>query len=324
MRFKKLTFSLAVAAALAAAALLTAVPVRAQNEGQGQGRALLTVIPKAKNGTTNLSQQDLSLKVNGQPASIIGVNAFQNPGDRLEVVVMIDSGARTSIGTQLNDIADFIKNLPPNAKVSIAYMQNGIAEMTGPLTTDHQAALKGLHIPAGIPGENAGAYFCLSDLAKHWPSNDRGARREAVMITDGIDYYEPRFDPEDPYVEASITDSVRAGITVYSIFWENKGFIDRSAYGNNTGQNLLLEVTQATGGNSYWEGLGNPVSFQPYFQDLQRRFQNQYELSFTAPMSKNHLHVENVKVNAKGVNGKVVSPQQVYVGRSLGTESALQ
>ena len=182
----------------AAAALMLAVPVFAQNEGQGQGRALLTVIPKAKSGAADLTQQDLSLTVNGKSADITRLTSFPNPGDRLEVVVMIDSGSRTSLGTQLNDISDFVKSLPPNAKVAIAYMDNGVAELTGPLTSDHQAALKGLHVPIGIPGENASPYFCLSDLAKHWPSQDRGARREVVMITAGIDYYELRFDPQDP------------------------------------------------------------------------------------------------------------------------------
>jgi hypothetical protein len=311
-------------AACLAGILLMAAPTFAQNEGEGQGRALLTVIPKAKSGTADLNQQDISLKVDGKEANITRLTSFQNPGDRLEVVLMIDSGARTSLGSQLNDIADFVKNLPPNAKISIAYMDNGIARLTGPLTTDHQAALKGLHIPIGVPGESASPYFCLSDLAKHWPSNDTGARREVVMITDGIDYYQIRYDPEDPYMEASITDSVRAGVTVYSIFWENKGFIDRTQYGNNTGQNLLIAVTQATGGNSYWEGFGNPVSLQPYFQDLQRRFQNQYELSFTAPMSKSHSHVQNMKLNAKNVSGKVVAPEQVYVGRTLEAPASMQ
>lgn len=311
MSFRKVSLS------LAAAALLMAAPLCAQNESQGQGQALVTVLPHGKDvAAAPLNQQDLTLKIDGKDATITRLTPFTSPGDRLEVVLMLDSGARTSLGTQMNDIAAFVKSLPPNAKVAIAYMENGAARLTGPLTSDHQAALKGLHIPVGIPGENASPYFCLSDLAKHWPSGDRGARREVVMITDGIDYYEMHFDPEDPYMEASISDSVRAGLVVYSIFWENKGFVDRTMYGNNTGQNLMMEVTQATGGNSYWEGLGNPVSLQPYFKDLLRRFGNQYELGFTAPVSdKDRRHVQNMKLTAKDVKGKVVAPEQVYVAR---------
>ena len=104
------------------------------------------------------------------------------------------------------------------------------------------------------------------------------------MITDGVDYYNPRYDPEDPYMQAAITDSVRSGLVVYSMYWQNQGRFDRTGYATNAGQNLLQQVTQATGGISYWQGYGNPVPFQPYFKDLDRRLANQYEVGFTAPL----------------------------------------
>ena len=301
----------------AATMLLLVAPVFAQNEGQGQGQAVVTVLSAHGNEVpASLTQQDLTLKVNGKDTAITNFTPLRGANDRLELVVMMDSGARTSMGTQFQEIANFVKNLPPDAKVTLAYMENGIARLSGPLTTDHTAALKGLHIPAGFPGSDASPYMCLSDLAKRWPSNDRSARREVVMISDGVDYYDARFDPQDPYMQASITDSVRAGLVVYSIYWENKGRFDRTRWGNAAGQNLLLEVTQATGGNSYWEGLGNPVSFQPFFQDLQRRLQNQYEVSFTAPL-KNKPEVGSLKLKVNGISGKIDAPGQVYVTHSL-------
>lgn len=302
-----------IATGLAAGALLVAGPALAQDRNQGQGQAVITVLP-AHNGemAANLSQQDLSIKVNGKESTITNWMPLRGANDRLELVVLIDSGARTSLDLQLGEIASFIKTLPPNAKVAVAYMENGAARLAGPLSTDHEQATKGLHISAGLPGGDASPYFCLSDLAKRWPSNDRGARREVVMITDGVDYYDRRYDPDDPYMQAAITDSVRAGLVVYSIYYQNKGRLDRTMYENNAGQNLILQVTQATGGNSYWEGIGNPVTFQPYFQDLQRRLQNQYELSFTAPL-KDKPEVENLKLKVSGIAGKVEAPQQVYV-----------
>ncbi len=308
---------LKVKAAIAAGALLLAVPVFAQNEGVGRGQAVVTVLPAHGNEVpASLTQQDLSVKVNGKDSTITKWTPLRGANDRLELVVMMDSGARSSLSTQLSDIADFVKSLPPESKVTLAYMENGVARLTGPLTTDHNAALKGLHIPSGIAGGSASPYFCLSNLAKNWPSNDRSARREVVMISDGVDYYDARFDPQDPYMQAAISDSVRAGLVVYSIYWENKGRFDRTMLGNTAGQNLLLQVTQATGGNSYWEGLGNPVSFRPFFQDLQRRLQNQYELSFTAPL-KNKPEISNFKLKVNGISGKVDAPGEVYVARSM-------
>ncbi len=304
-------------AALTAGALLLAAPVFAENEGQGQGQAVVTVLPAHGNEVpASLTQQDFTLKVNGKDSTITNLLPLRGENGRLELVVMMDSGSRASMSTQMSEISKFVKELPPDAKVTMAYMENGIARLSGPLTTDHDAALKGLHIPAGQAGTSASPYFCLSNLATRWPSNDRSARREVVMITDGVDYYDAGIDTQDPYMEAAIKDSVRAGLVVYSIYWENKGRFDRSFYGNASGQNRLVQVTEATGGNSYWQGHGNPVSFRPYFQDLQRRLQNQYEVSFTAPL-KNKPEVGNLKLKVNGITGKVAAPGEVYVVRSM-------
>ena len=308
---------IAFAMSLAAGALMVAAPAFPQaNENEGRGQAVVTVLPAHDNAQApSLSLQDLAIKVNGKSSTITNLTPLQGQNDRLELVVLIDSSARASIGSQLSDIADFVKTLPPQAKVSIAWMLNGNAQLATPLTTDHQQALKGIHLPIGISGADASPYFSLSSLAKNWPSNDRGARRVVVMITDGIDYYNPRYDPEDPYMQAAITDSVRSGLVVYTIYWQNRGRFDRSFYGTDAGQNLMAEVTQATGGYSYWQGYGNPVSFQPYFKDLDRRLENQYEVAFTAPLKGKGADVETIKLKVNG-GSKVDAPQQVYVERS--------
>jgi hypothetical protein len=307
---KKLAFAMS----LAAGPLMAAAPAFAAAENEGHGQAVITVLPvhDKEAAPANLSQQDLVIKINGKDSTITNWMPLRGVNDRLELVVLIDSAARTSIGTQLGEIANFVKSLPPSGKVAVAYMQNGGAVFSGPLTTDHARAAKGLHITGGFSGVSASPYFSLSSLAQHWPSNDRAARRVVVMITDGVDYYNPRYDPDDPYVRAAITDSVRAGLVVYSIYWQNQGRFDRTQYATDAGQNLLLNVTQATGGSSYWQGYGNPVSFQPYFKDLDQRLANQYEIAFTAPL-KGKPEVATMKVKANGISGKIDAPQQVLV-----------
>jgi hypothetical protein len=301
-----------LAVALAAGSVLAASPVFAQNQ-QGQGRAVVTVLPSQKNGNVGqIPSQNLKVKINGKNSTVTSFTPLQQSNSPVELVLMLDQGARASIGTQFGEIEKFVKEIPPNTKMTIAYMEQGRAAISSPFSSNPADVLKGLHLSAGIPGENASPYFCLSDLAKNWPSRDRTARREVLMITDGVDNYERRFDPEDPYVQAAINDSVRAGLVVYSIYWRNTGRINNTWYESNAGQNLLLEVTQATGGNSYWEGLGNPVSFQPFFQDLRRRLNNQYELSFTAPTS-GKPQVENMKVDLHVSSAKVDAPQKVFV-----------
>jgi hypothetical protein len=300
--------------ALAAAMALFAVPAAfaADNTSmEGQGRAVVTVV-HGQELPGGISQQALQLKVDGKESNITGWTQLRGPQNKIELVVLIDDGARSSLGTQLSDIAKFIGSLPPNAKVAVAYMINGRAAFTGPLTADRNAVEHQLHLPlAGAAGISASPYFCLSDLAKNWPSRDARARREVVMVTDGVDNYNLRYDPNDPYVQAAIDDSVRAHLIVYSVYWTSSGRFDRTTYGSNDGQNLLAQVAEATGGNSYWQGFGNPVSFQPYFEDINQRLQNQYEIDFMAPLgSKPQMESLRLKVNAPA---KVEAPQQVYV-----------
>lgn len=297
----------------ASVALLAAAPILAQGDfNQGQGKAVVTVLPAQNGVPASISADQLALKIDGKPASIANWTPARDSNAPIQMVVMIDDGARASLGLQLKDIAHFIATLPPNAQVAVAYMENGRAALAGPLTTDHAAAVKELHMPlAGARGISGSPYFCLSDLAKHWPSQDRAVRRVVVMVTDGVDYYEPRYDPEDPYVQAAIEDAVRSRILVYTIYWRNQGFFDRTGYAAMDGQNLMDQVTEATGGNSYWIGFGNPVSFQPYFQNIDQRLDNQYEIGFVAPI-QGKPGVQNMQLKANGA--KVVAPQQVYVG----------
>jgi hypothetical protein len=304
-----------IAVGLIFGALLALAPVGFAQEDQGVGKAIVTVLPK-KDGDTagNVSGDGLKLKVNGKEVSAAKLTPLTGAKGSLEFVVLIDSSARTSLSRQFDDIAQFIKGLPPDAKATIAYMQNGAAMMTGPLTADHAAALRGLHIPGGSPGSNASPYFCLSDLAKRWPSNDPEARRAVLMITDGVDPFNLRFDPDNPYIQAAIRDSVKARMVVYSIYWRGQARIDNTQYENNAGQSLTLMVTDATGGKSFYQGSGNPVSFSPYLDELNRRFRNQYELSFTAPLN-GKAQVETMKVNFKVAGSSVDAPQQVFVYR---------
>jgi hypothetical protein len=314
------TKAIRMVATTAAMALLAGVSVFAYADGQpGAGQAVVTVLPNKDGQSTIPQQQQVTVKVNGKTSNVVGWQPLRGENSPVEIVVLIDGSARASLGSQMSDIQHFVQGLSANTSASIAYMENGRAALTGPLSTDHAEVLRGLHIPAGgAPGVSASPYFCLSDLAKHWPSTNPRARREVVMITDGVDYYDIRYDPEDPYLQAALEDSVRSHLVIYSIYWRNIGRLDNRRGPADAGQNLLTQLTEATGGTNYWQGYGNPVSLQPYFEDIQRRLNNQYEVSFMAPF-KDKPQVETFKFKLDVPGTKVAAPQQVLV---MGSETA--
>jgi hypothetical protein len=301
-----------IAAALLAAPLL----VSAQGEKDaGHGRAVVTIFSKHNEVAPEIAEKDVSLKVNGKDSTITNWAPFKPADENLELIILIDDNAR-NLGRQFEEIKQFVQGQGPKTKIAVGYMENGNTNMAGPLTANRAQAIAEVHLPAG-PLSNP--YFSLSDMAKRWPSQDPKARREVVMFTDGVDPNNPRFDPEDPYVLAAIKDAVQAHLVVYTIYWRSRQLGGEGSPIANGGQSLLSELADATGGNNYWTGTDNPVTFQPYFKDLMRRFASQYDLTFTTRLDKKPT-VDELKLKVEGLSLQVTAPKQVFVSREMNGE----
>lgn len=258
-------------------------------------RAIVTAVTKPAESVTTVPRQSMSLTENRKLQELTGWVPLRGERAGLQLVVMIDDASGSNLGLQLNDLKNFVIALPPSTQVAIGYMRNGGVNLGPGFTNDHAAAARGLRLPLGTAGINGSPYFCLSELAKHWPGGESKVRREVIMVTDGVDRYSgARFDAENPYVQAATSDAQRAGIIVYSIYYRGAGRIDQNRLVADSGQNYLTQVSQSTGGQVYLEGFGNPVSFVPFLSDIQHKLQNQYELSFvsTAKSGLQPIHVK--------------------------------
>jgi hypothetical protein len=205
----------------------------------------------------------------------------EGDGAALELFILLDDGSDANIGAQLESLRQFMDGQAASTKIGIAYMQNGSAKIEQNLTSDHAQAAKALHLPLGSAGINGSPYFSLSDLIKHWPES--AARREVLMISDGVDRYYGSGDLLNPYLEAAIDDAQRTGILVSAIYTPGVGHFDHDYWQRYWGQLYLSEMADKTGGESYSIGFnGAPVSFAPYLEDLTHRLNHQYRLTFVA------------------------------------------
>jgi hypothetical protein len=291
-------------------------PLSAQETSTG--RAIVTVNTKGAEDATTVPKQTISLYENRKPQDVAGWVPLRGERSGLQLVVLLDDSSRGNLGLQLNDIRTFLNGLPPNAQVAIGYMRNGTPNLVQNFTNDHAQAAKSLRLPSGNAGINGSPYFCLSDLVKHWPGGDSNVRREVIMVTDGVDRYSgARFDPENPYVQAATSDTQKAGVVVYSIYYRGQGRLDRSFVATDGGQNYLTMVSGATGGKVYLEGFGNPVSFAPFLSDIQRKLQNQYELSFVSTAKPG---LQGIRVKTSQPNTSLEYPSRVPVGGVTGPQ----
>jgi VWFA-related protein len=277
-------------------------------------RAVVTATTKGSEDVTTIPRQSISMTANRKSQDVTGWVPLRGPRSGLQLVVLLDDSSRGNLGLQLNDIKNFLTALPPNAQVAIGYMRNGSPNLLQNFTTDHAAAAKTLRLPQGSAGINGSPYFCLSALAKHWPGGDNNVRREVIMVTDGVDRYSgAHFDPSNPYVQAATSDAQKAGVIVYSIYYRGAGRADRSFVVTDGGQNYLTQVSNDTGGKVYLEGFGNPVSFAPFLSEIQRKLQNQYELTFAATAKSG---LQQIRVKTSQPNTSLEYPARVPVGRA--------
>jgi hypothetical protein len=291
-------------------------PLSAQETSTG--RAIVTVNTKGAEDATTVPKQTITFYENRKPQEVAGWVPLRGERSGLQLVVLLDDSSQGNLGLQLNDIRTFLNGLPPNAQVAIGYMRNGTPNLVQNFTNDHAQAAKSLRLPSGNAGINGSPYFCLSDLVKHWPGGDSNVRREVIMVTDGVDRYSgARFDPENPYVQAATSDAQKAGVVVYSIYYRGQGRLDRSFVATDGGQNYLTMVSGSTGGKVYLEGFGNPVSFAPFLSDIQRKLQNQYELSFVSTAKPG---LQGIRVKTSQPNTSLEYPSRVPVGGVTGPQ----
>lgn len=274
---------------------LFASPLLYAQEGPIQTQAIVTVDSKTPQ---SLTAENLKVRVNNHDAALTSVVPVKPSGT--QVALLIDDGLRTSVGRQLPDIQGFIKSLPQGTEILVGYMQNGRVVPQQPFTTDLKAAAGNLRLPFGSAGASASPYFCLSDFVKNWPGGAEGSNSEGsmrapkarfvIMLTNGVDPYNGSVSPlnqNSVYVDTAIHDAQRAGVPVYSIYYGNAGI--RGGAASFSGQSYLAQVADETGGRGYFQGLGNPVSLTPFFDQFRKSIAESFIATFPASARNNDL-----------------------------------
>ena len=272
---------------------------------------IVTAEPKHGNNAPTINREDVKVFEGRDQDTVTDWIPAQGEHAALEFFILLDDNSSSSLGSQLEDLRQFIAAQPPTTLIGVAYMQNGTAQIAQNPTNDHAQAAKALRLPMGSAGANSSPYFSVSDLVKRWPPSN--ARHEVLMVSDGIDRFYGSGDLQDPYLEAAIDDAGKAGVVVSAIFNPGVGHFGHSYWQTYWGQLYLSEMADKTGGEAYYIGFtGAPVSFSPYLEDLTRRLQHQYLLAFI-PKPEKKAGWHNVRITTEVPNVDLISAKRVYV-----------
>ncbi len=300
---------------LSAAACMPAL-AQASGDSASGPRSIVTVEPKGKSEQpAPVPASAVKVKVGGKNAEVAGWRPYTGRGTQpdLQLVLLIDDGARTSLGLHIKELQRFLIQQAPTTEVAVIYLRNGAAAFTAPFSTDHALVAETLRLPLSSPGAGASPYFALTDLIKRWPQHGAEERREVVMISDGVDRYAGlRYDPENPYITNTIRDCVRNHVVVYPIYYLDSGLVDRLGEGVNSGQNYLTQLADGVGGEFFYQGVGSPVNLTPFLDQINHKLANQYELRVMPPAGEKGL--TGLKVQVAAPNTRTQAAQQIDLG----------
>jgi hypothetical protein len=227
----------------------------------------------------------------------------------LELFILIDDASAVGLGSQFDDLREFIGNQPFSTLIGIGYMHNGVAEIVQNLTEDHAKAARALRLPWGIGAVGVSPYLAVSDLVRKWPQSD--VRREVLMISSGADPL-GGFGAVNPYLDIAIEYAQLGGIIVYAIYSPQAGHGGHSFLLTNSGQNYLARLAEETGGESYMLGFSAAVSFAPYLQDVAESLRHQYLISFISkPFDKPTL--TSVRFATEVADVQIIAASKVLV-----------
>jgi hypothetical protein len=296
------------------AATLLAAPRQQPTAAPGVPVSIfVTLEPKRGKSIPPVEQQDLIVREGKDVRPVTGFEPLTNADTQF--MLLIDDSARGTFDTEIATLKHFLTSLPANYSVAVAYMRNGMAQITQNFTRDHAAAAGGIRIASGFGGADVSPYDSLSDAIRKWPQSG-AQRRQVLMISSGIEGLGGGFTSDNPYVNAGIENALRAGVVVYSIYSPSVGHAGHSMWRTTWGQNFLSQLSDETGGESYYIGFGSPVSFQPFLDQFMDAQRHQYLLTFLGrPEKKSGFQYIRVSVETK--DASVAAPDRVFVKAGL-------
>jgi hypothetical protein len=301
----------AFAALVIASAVLTfgSLCVRSQEAGMVPVHMVVTVEARHGGQVPVVRREDVTVYQGRNRAQVTDWVPLQGERAGLQLFVLLDDSLDTSIGSQLEDLRQFILSQPATTLVAVGYMRDGTVDTTQNFTDDHVQAAKALRLPLGNVGAFASPWISIGDLISRWPETP--VRREILVVSDGIDRF-GGVGPANPYVDTAIDLAQRAGVIIHAIFATGVGHAARMFWPVSWGQNYLSQVASETGGQAYFLGFETPVSFAPYLDDLTRKLNHQFLLVFLAKPGKKP-GLQPVRPRTEVPNAEIIAASKVFV-----------
>ncbi len=253
----------------------------------------------------------LIVRENNDEQTILSIRSVTNTP--LALAVLIQDDLTSNINLQLKDIGNFIRNLPRGSRVMVAYLRGGSTQIRQKFTDDLEKAADSIRIVVG--SESAAPrspYDGVVDVLKRFDALPTG-RRAVLLVSDGLDssngldFISPGQSID---LNNAILKSQRRGVAVYSFYSPASLTENGSSRLISVGQGSLEKLSEETGGRAFFQGSIAPISFEPFFRDLNLLLNRQFALTYLSTHPKKGYY--KIQVSSTNPEVKIEHPRGYY------------
>jgi VWFA-related protein len=254
-----------------------------------------------------LEAGEINVREDNEPQTILSIRSVTNTP--LHIAVLIQDNLSSNVNLQLDEIKNFIKKLPPDSRVMVAYLRSGTTQISQKFTTDLEKAAGSIRAVIGSPTIAPNSpYEGVEEVLERFDALPTG-RRAILLVSDGLDLSNP-LPTQSLQLEQAILKAQRRSVAIYSFYSSatltengNSGLILNA-------QGSLNRLSEETGGRAYFQGTISPINFDPFFKDLNLALNRQFSLTYLSTHLKKGYH--KVQVTSTNPEVKIEHPKGYY------------
>ncbi len=250
---------------------------------------------------------EIIVKEDNDQQTILSIRSVTNTP--LHIAVLIQDNLSSNINLQLDEIKNFVKKLPPDSRVMVAYLRSGTTQVTHKFSTDLEKAAGSIRAVIGSSTVAPNSpYEGVEEVLERFDALPTG-RRAILLVSDGLDSTNPS-PTQSLQLEQAILKAQRRGVAVYS-FYSSATLTEN---GNSSvilnAQSSLNRLSEETGGRAFFQGTISPISLKPFFKDLNLALNRQFALTYLSTHLKKGYH--KIQVLSTNPEIKIEHPKGYY------------
>lgn len=254
---------------------------------------------------------DIFVKEDGDPQTILSIRSVGTAP--LAIAVLIQDDLTSSVNLELNGIRKFIRGLPQGSRVMVGYLRGGTLQVRQKFTEDLEKAASAVRIVAGSTSFASGnPYDQVEEAVKRFEALPAG-RRAILLVSDGLDTsrgIESSSPSQSLDLDRAISKAQRKSIAVYSFYTASALTENGNSLLALNGQGSLNRLSEETGGRAFFQGTSSPVSFDPFFRDLNASLNRQFALTYLSTHFKKGFH--KIEVSSTNPEVKIEHPSGYF------------